>query len=180
MKDPRPVFVRIAKLEERLKEKPKARFAFFKDSSRVLSVCAFVVSIVTTTYSWRKDDLQTHEAARREFDSTMQQAVDIGLKTYEFQVKNKDQPNLGAMMGWFNMQTGLLMNKSIQELAAMDDPSMFDYTVVGNIVAHPVSLLEQRRSSKRRSRLGYKRGKSTISSYTKSWRKFRANYLERN
>jgi hypothetical protein len=135
MKDPRPVFVRIAKLEERLKEKPKARFAFFKDSSRVLSVCAFVVSIVTTTYSWRKDDLQTHEAARREFDSTMQQAVDIGLKTYEFQVKNKDQPNLGAMMGWFNMQTGLLMNKSIQELAAIDDPSMFDYTVVGNIVA---------------------------------------------
>jgi tetratricopeptide (TPR) repeat protein len=134
-KDPTPVLLRIAKLEERLKEKPKTRFAFFKDSSKVLSICAFIVSILTTVYSWRKDNVQAHEAARREFYNTMQQTIDIGLKNYDFQIRNKDQPNIGAMSGWFNTQTGLLQNKAVQQLAVIDDASMFDYIVVGYVVS---------------------------------------------
>ena len=133
--DPRSVLVRIAKLQERLREKPKARFDFLKDSAKVLSVCAFVVSIITTIYSWRKDDVQTHQAARREFDSTMQQAVDVTLKIYEFQVKNKNQQNFGVINGWFNTQSALLQNKAIQDLAALDGASMLDYVTAGNIVA---------------------------------------------
>jgi len=133
--DQRPVLIRIARLEERLKEKPKLRFAFFKDSSRLISISAFIISIVTTIYSWRKDDIQGHEAARREFDSTMQQVIDIAVKNFEFQVKNKDEKNLGAMNGWFNTQTGLLQNKAIQDLAGLHDASMFDYIVVGNLLA---------------------------------------------
>jgi tetratricopeptide (TPR) repeat protein len=134
-KDPIPVLVRIAKLEERLKGKPKTRFAFFKDSSKIIAVSAFIVSIVTTIYSWRKDDIQSREAARRQFDTTIQQAIDNAVKLYEFQVKNKDQPNLGAMNGWFNTQSGLLQNKAVQDLAALNDVSMFDYINAGNIVS---------------------------------------------
>jgi tetratricopeptide (TPR) repeat protein len=130
--DPRPVLLRIAKLEERLKERPKPRFGFLSDYSKAISISAFLISIVTTIYSWRKDDLQAHEAARRQFDATMEQLVDIGFKNFEFTAKNRNEPNFGAMAGWFNAQSGLMGNKAIQELAAIDDATIFDYIMVGN------------------------------------------------
>src|SRR5260221_3811679 len=130
--DPRPVLVRIAKLEERLKEKRKPRFGFLSDSSKAISISAFIISIVTTGYSWRKDDLQAHEAARRQFVSTMEQLVDIGFKNYEFTAKNKNEPNFGITAGWINAQSGLIVNKAIQDLAAINDASIFDYIMVGN------------------------------------------------
>jgi hypothetical protein len=130
--DPRPVLLRITKLEERLKEKPKRKFGFFSDSSKVISITAFAVSMITTVYSWRKDDLQAHDVTRRQFDSTMEKLVDVGFKNYEFTTKNKDQPNFGVMAGWFNAQSGLMANKAIQQLAAIEDASIFDYLMVGN------------------------------------------------
>lgn len=39
------------------------------------------------------------------------------------------------MNGWFNTQSGLLQNKAIQDLAAINDASMFDYTIAGYIVS---------------------------------------------
>jgi hypothetical protein len=130
--DPRSIQLRIAKLQERLSEKPKRRFDFLKDSSKAISISAFVISVVTTVYSWRKEDMQAHEAARRQFDTTMQQLVDRGLTEFEFTAKNRNQPNFGVIAGWFNAQSGLMANRVVQDLAAIDSASMFDYIMVGS------------------------------------------------
>jgi tetratricopeptide (TPR) repeat protein len=134
--DPRSVDLRIAKLRERLREKPKTRFEFLKDSSKIISISAFIISVVTTVYSWRKDDLRAHEVARRQFDSTMQQMVDTAFKNFEFTEKHKTEPSFGQLAGWFNAQQGLMGNKVVQDLASVHDASMLDYIMVGyNLVS---------------------------------------------
>jgi hypothetical protein len=96
----KPLVVRIAKVEERLKEEPKSWFGFLKDSLKMISISAFIVSIVTSIYSWRRDNQQAQEAARRQFDSTIQSYVDMGIKNFEFSTKYKDRTLVQRLDGF--------------------------------------------------------------------------------
>jgi hypothetical protein len=135
--DSRPLLIRIAKLVDRLKERSAStsRFAFFNDPSKVIFVAAFIISIVTTVYSWRKDNLETQLANRRQLDATMQQLVDVGIKNYEFTTKNKSDPNIGAMAGSFTARTGFMANKAAQVLRDLRNGTAIDYIMVGNALS---------------------------------------------
>src|SRR6202171_3402877 len=107
--DPRPLQIRIARLEDKLnKDDSRKRPGLFGDPSKVISIAAFIISIVTTVYSWRKDHLETQLANRKQLNETIQQQIDTGLKAYEFSTKNKSDPTVAALSGWFNAQADLM------------------------------------------------------------------------
>lgn len=121
------------RLEEKVKAFNKERSApFIKDPSKVISIAAFIISISTTVFAWRKENIEAHIAQRRQLDATIQQLVDVGFKNFEFLAKNRYDPNIGAMTGWFYSQTGMLAQKAAQELTLSKKGSLIDYLVVGN------------------------------------------------
>jgi hypothetical protein len=97
---------------------------------------------MTTVYAWRKENIEAQIAQRRQLDTTIQQLIDAGFKNFEFLAKNRNDPNIGSMTGWFYSQTGMLAQKAAQELTLSKNGSLIDYLVVGN------ALLEAGQSSK--------------------------------
>src|SRR4051794_6315153 len=143
IRDSSPTLLRLMRLEEKVKASSKERSAgFFKDPSKIVSIAAFIISITTTVYAWRKENIEAQIAQRRQLDTTIQQLIDAGFKNFEFLAKNKNDPNIGSMTGWFYSQTGMLAQKAAQELALSKNGSLIDYLVVGN------ALLEAGQSSK--------------------------------
>ena len=121
------------KLEEKVKASNKEQPAgFFKDPSKVISIAAFIISIATTVFAWRKENIDAQIAQRRQLDSTIQQLIDVGFKNFEFLAKNRNDPNMAGMTGWFATQTGMLAQKAAQELALSKKGGLVDYMVVGN------------------------------------------------
>ena len=135
--DSTSALIRIARLEEQLRQQNKQRSGskFYSDPSKVISIAAFVISIVTTVYSFRKDALETQVANRKQLDASIQQMIDVGIKTFELNAKNKADPNYGALSGWFNAQSGFLANKASASLDEMKSASTIDLLLVGNALA---------------------------------------------
>jgi tetratricopeptide (TPR) repeat protein len=133
----KPALIRIAKLEDQLRQqdKQKSGSKFFADPSKVISIAAFIISIVTTVYSFRKDALETQVANRRQLDASIQQMIDVGIKTYELNSKNRNDPNYGGLSGWFNAQSGFLANKAAVSLDELKNASTIDFLLVGNALA---------------------------------------------
>lgn len=131
--DSRPLLIRIAKLEDKLnKDGSTKRPGFFGDPSKLISIAAFIISIVTTAYSWRKDHLEAQLANRKQLNDTIQQLIDTGIKNYEFSKNNKSDPNVGTLSGWFNAQTSLMAGKAAEGLAELKNGRPIDYLMVGN------------------------------------------------
>lgn len=131
--DLRPLQIRIARLEDKLnKDDLRKRSRLFGDPSKVIAIAAFIISIVTTAYSWRKDHLETQLANRKQLNETIQQLIDTGIKTYEFSTKNKSDPTVANLSGWFNAQTSLMANRAGEGLAELKNGKPIDYIMVGN------------------------------------------------
>lgn len=130
----KPVLIRIARLEDQFRKQSKQTSGskYFADPSKVISIAAFIISIVTTIYSFRKDALENQLASRKELDASIQQMIDVGIKTYELNSKNKADPNYGALSGWFTAQSGLLANKAAASLDELKNASTIDFILVGN------------------------------------------------
>ena len=130
-----PVLIRLAKLESQLrddKSKRKNQLSFLSDPSRLISIAAFLISVVTTGYSFRKDAMDAQAAHRKELDSTIQQMIDVGIKTYELNAKNKNDPSFGTLAGWFNAESGFLAERAAASLADVHGATTIDYLLVGN------------------------------------------------
>jgi tetratricopeptide (TPR) repeat protein len=132
-RDSAPVLLRLKRLEQKVEASSKKRSpSFFTDPSKLISISAFIISIATTFYSWRKENVESQIAQRRQLDSTIQQMIDGGIKNFEFGVRNENRPNVGAMSGWFNAQIALSAQKAAQELALSGTGTITDYIMVGN------------------------------------------------
>ncbi|MCK1518069.1 hypothetical protein IVB22_37430 [Bradyrhizobium sp. 190] len=132
-RDSAPVLLRLKKLEEKVEASSKKRSSsFFTDPSKLISISAFIISIATTFYSWRKENVESQIAQRRQLDATIQQMIDGGIKNFEFSVRNANHPNVGALSGWFNAQIALSAKKAALELALSGTGTITDYIMVGN------------------------------------------------
>lgn len=133
-KDVTPLLIRIAKLEGRLREiqKPPSRLQLLADPSKIISIAAFIISIATTVYAWRKESFDAQIASRRQLDSTLQQMVDIGLKNFELYSKNKSDPTFGNVIGWFTSQNLFMANKAAASLSELKNTTTVDHLMVGN------------------------------------------------
>lgn len=71
--DSSPILLRLMRLEEKVKASNKERPAgFFKDPSKIISIAAFIISIATTVFAWRKENIEAQIAQRRQLDTTIQ------------------------------------------------------------------------------------------------------------